>query len=160
ILLGFGGIACFLWFVGNAVMAGSLTIGDLAMTLILLFLLAQPFASVSNLYSQLQMALGAAERLFAILDQEPDIKDVPDAPPLSCVKGQIRFSHVHFSYDGRKPVLTDVSFTVEPGQVVALVGPSGAGKTTIANLLLRFFDIQEGQISIDDQDISQVQVES
>ncbi|QBD81969.1 ABC transporter ATP-binding protein [Ktedonosporobacter rubrisoli] len=160
ILLGFGGIGCFLWFVGNAVIAGNLTIGDLVMTLILLFLLSQPFASASNLYSRLQMALGAAERIFALLDQEPDIKDIPNAPSLPRIEGQICFSHVHFSYDGQKPVLCDVSLEVEPGQMVALVGPSGAGKTTIANLLLRFFDIQEGKISIDGHDISRVQMES
>lgn len=143
ILLGLGGVAIFLWFVGNAVMNGSISIGDLAMTVIYIFILAQPFTSASNQYSQFQMALGAAERIFVLLDQAVDIKDVPGAPLLSQVQGHLRFEQVDFSYDGQRQVLHSVSFEARAGQVVALVGPSGAGKTTIANLIPRFFNVQQ-----------------
>jgi subfamily B ATP-binding cassette protein MsbA len=160
ILLGLGGVAIFLWFVGNAVMNGSLTIGDLAMTVIYIFILAQPFTSASNQYSQFQMALGAAERIFVLLDQTVDIKDVPGARSLPQVQGHLRFEQVDFSYDGQRQVLHGVSFEARAGQVVALVGPSGAGKTTIANLIPRFFDIQHGRITLDGFDISQVQIKS
>ena len=160
ILLGLGGVAIFLWFVGNAVVNGSLTIGDLAMTVIYIFILAQPFTSASNQYSQFQMALGAAERIFVLLDQTVEIKDVPGARPLPHVQGHLRFEQVDFSYDGQRQVLHGVSFEARAGQVVALVGPSGAGKTTIANLIPRFFDIQLGRITLDGFDISQVQIKS
>lgn len=160
ILLGLGGVAVFLWVVGNAVMSGSLTIGDLAMTVIYIFILAQPFMSLSNQYSQFQMALGAAERIFALLDQPVSVTDVAGARVLPQVEGLLRFNEVDFSYDGQRRVLYGVSFEAEAGQVVALVGPSGAGKTTIANLIPRFFDIQAGQITIDGYDISRVQVKS
>jgi subfamily B ATP-binding cassette protein MsbA len=137
-----------------------MTIGDLAMTVIYIFILAQPFMTLSNQYSQFQMALGAAERIFALLDQPVSVKDVPGAIALPEVVGHLRFAGVDFSYDGQRQVLHGVSFEAEAGQVVALVGPSGAGKTTIANLIPRFFDIGGGQITIDGYDISQVQVKS
>ena len=160
ILLGLGGVAVFLWVVGTAVTRGSMTIGDLAMTVIYIFILAQPFMTLSNQYSQFEMALGAAERIFALLDQPVSVRDVPGASALPEVVGHLRFEGVDFSYDGQRQVLHDVSFEAEAGQVVALVGPSGAGKTTIANLIPRFFDIGGGQITIDGYDISQVQVKS
>ncbi len=141
-------------------MNGGLSIGDLAMTVIYIFILAQPFTSASNQYSQFQMALGAAERIFVLLDQTVEIKDVPGARPLPEVQGHLRFEQVDFSYDGQRQVLHGVSFEARAGQVVALVGPSGAGKTTIANLIPRFFDIQFGRITLDGFDISQVQIKS
>lgn len=160
ILLGLGGVAIFLWFVGNAVMSDSMSIGDLAMTVIYIFIIAQPFTSASNQYSQFQMALGAAERVFALLDQPIGVTNAPGAHPLPPVEGRLRLDHVDFSYDGQRQVLHDVSFEAAAGQVVALVGPSGAGKTTIANLIPRFFDIQRGRITLDDHAISQVQIKS
>ena len=160
ILLGLGGVAIFLWFVGSAVMNGSISVGDLAMTVIYIFILAQPFTSASNQYSQFQMALGAAERIFALLDQAVDIKDVAEARSLPPVQGRLRFEQVDFSYDGQRQVLHGVSFEASAGQVVALVGPSGAGKTTIANLIPRFFNVQRGRITLDGYDISQVQLKS
>ncbi|HEX6555725.1 MAG TPA: hypothetical protein VF026_23395 [Ktedonobacteraceae bacterium] len=90
-------------------MNGSLTIGDLAMTVIYIFILAQPFTSASNQYSQFQMALGAAERIFVLLDQTVEIKDVPGARPLPEVQGHLRFEQVDFSYDGQRQVLHGVS---------------------------------------------------
>ncbi len=159
-LLSISGIAIFLWYGGVAVLNGSLSIGTLTMTVIYFMMLSQPFISLINLYTQLQIALGATERIFELLDQPITIVDAPDASFLPPVQGHLRFEQVKFSYDGETQVLHNVSFEAERGQVVALVGPSGAGKTTIANLIPRFFDIQEGRITIDGCDIRQVQIKS
>jgi subfamily B ATP-binding cassette protein MsbA len=158
--LGFGGLAVFLWIAGNAVMSGSLSIGDLTMTAIYVMTLAQPLASAGNLFSQLQMAMGAAERIFELLDEPISISDAPGAQPLPRVKGDLLFEQVSFSYDGKTPILHDITFEAKAGQVIALVGPSGAGKTTIANLIPRFFDLNDGRITLDGYDIRTVQVQS
>jgi len=122
--------------------------------------LSQPFISLAGLYTQLQVALGATERLFELLDQPITISDEPGAPPLPPVQGDVRLEQVDFSYDGKTQVLHGVTFQAERGKVVALVGPSGAGKTTIANVIPRFFDIQGGRITIDGCDIRHVQLKS
>ncbi len=159
-LLSIGGIGVFLWYGATAVLNGTLSIGTLTMTVIYFMMLSQPFISLINLYTQLQIALGATERIFDLLDQPVTIVDKPDALVLPPVQGHLRFKQVNFSYDGKVQVLHNVSFEAQRGQVVALVGPSGAGKTTIANLIPRFFDIQSGCITIDGYDIRQVQVKS
>ncbi|HEY0752775.1 MAG TPA: ABC transporter ATP-binding protein [Ktedonobacteraceae bacterium] len=159
-LLGVTGVAAFLWYGGTAVLNGTLSIGTLTMAIIYFIILSQPFISLVGLYTQLQIALGAAERLFELLDQPNTISDQPGAPALPPVRGDVRFEQVDFSYDGQTQVLHGVSFEAERGKVVALVGPSGAGKTTIANLIPRFFDIQGGSITIDGYDIRQVQLKS
>ena len=123
-------------------------------------ILSQPFINLGNLYAQFQTALGAAERVFELLDQPVTIADEPDASPLPPVEGNVRFEQVQFGYDAQTPVLHDLTFEAEQGKVVALVGPSGAGKTTIANLIPRFFDVQGGRITVDGYDIRHVQVKS
>jgi len=130
-------------------------------TIVIYFgILSQPFIALSMLYSQFQVALGASERVFELLDQPISITDKPGALPLPPVIGDVRFEQVEFSYDEHTTVLHGVTFEAEQGKVMALVGPSGAGKTTIANLIPRFFDIQSGRITIDGYDISHVQVKS
>jgi subfamily B ATP-binding cassette protein MsbA len=119
-------------------------------------LVAGPIAAFSGLYSQFQVALGATERLFELLDLQPDIADAPNAYPMPFINGRVRFAQVSFEYDNSLPVLHQVSLEVQPGQVVALVGPSGAGKTTLANLIPRFYDVTAGCITIDGHDIRQV----
>jgi subfamily B ATP-binding cassette protein MsbA len=131
-LLGVGGVAAFLWYGGAAVLNGTLSLGTLTMTVIYFTVLSGPFLSLAGLYTQLQIALGAAERLFELLDQPNTIKDENGAFPLPEVAGDLRFEQVDFSYDGRVQVLHEVTFQAERGKKVALVGPSGAGKTTIA----------------------------
>lgn len=154
------GIAVFLWYASSAVLNGSLTIGILATIVIYFGILSQPFITLGTLYAQFQQALGAAERIFELLDQPVMIADEPGAPPLPPVAGDVRFEEVEFSYDEQTTVLHNITFEAEQGKVVALVGPSGAGKTTIANLIPRFFDIQGGRITVDGYDIRHVQVKS
>ncbi len=159
-LISSAGIAVFLWYASTAVLNGSLTIGILATIVIYFGILSQPFITLSTLYAQFQTALGAAERIFELLDQPVTIADEPGALPLPPVEGDVRFEQVEFSYNEQTTVLHDITFEAPQGKVVALVGPSGAGKTTIANLIPRFFDIQGGHITVDGYDIRHVQVKS
>jgi len=159
-LLGLAGLAVFLWYGSTAVLNGSLTIGTLVTIVIYLAVLTQPFIALSNLYGQFQIALGAAERIFDLLDQPITLADNLNAAPLPPIQGSLSFEHVRFGYNEETQVLHDVSFEARRGQVVALVGPSGAGKTTIANLIPRFFDVQGGRITVDGYDIREVQVKS
>ncbi len=159
-LLGLTGLAVFLWYGGTAVLNGSLTIGTLTTIVIYLAVLTRPFIALSNLYGQFQIGLGAAERIFDLLDQPLTLTDDSNASPLPSIEGSLSFEHVNFSYNPETQILHDVSFEAQRGQVVALVGPSGAGKTTIANLIPRFFDVQGGRITVDGYDIRSVQVKS
>jgi len=114
---------------------------------------AAPLRQLGDLYNQIQAALAGAERVFEVIDQEPELIDDPDALPLEDVAGQVVFDGIDFGYVPGVPVLKDMSLTAEPGQTVALVGPTGAGKTTMINLLTRFYDVDGGTITIDGQDI-------
>src|SRR5439155_14836069 len=105
----------------------------------------------ANLYNTIQAAVAGAERVFEIVDEEPEI-DAPDARPLADIRGDVVFDDVSFSYEPGVPVLKNVSLHARPGQTVALVGPTGAGKTTIVNLLTRFYEVDQGAIWIDGQD--------
>ena len=116
----------------------------------------QPLRQLANMYNAIQAALAGAERVFEIIDTPPEIQDVPDAVPLASLQGDVRFEHVNFGYRPDTPVIKDMSLAANAGEIVALVGPTGAGKTTIINLLTRFYDIDSGCITIDGQDIRQV----
>ena len=123
-----------------------------------------PIMNLSNFYNQLITNISAAERVFDIMDTRPDITDAADVEELLDVEGNVEFSHVSFTYDEgtaqETRVLDDVSFTVKLGETIALVGPTGAGKTTIVNLISRFYDIQSGTISIDGHDLTKVEIDS
>ncbi len=112
-----------------------------------------PLRQLSNLYNTIQAALAGAERVFEILDSPVEVDDAPDALGVSTVRGEVRFEHVSFAYDPRAPIIKDMSLTASPGEMIALVGPTGAGKTTIINLLTRFYEIDDGSIAIDGVDI-------
>ena len=118
---------------------------------------AAPLRQLGNLYNQVQSALAGAERVFEVIDEVPELQDAPDAPPLEDIHGEVVFDQVDFGYVPGVPVIKDMSLRAEPGQTVALVGPTGAGKTTMVNLLTRFYDIDGGAIYVDGQDIRQVQ---
>jgi ATP-binding cassette subfamily B protein len=119
-----------------------------------------PLQELTQLSRQIQQASTAAQRVFEVLDTEPDMRDAPDARPMPRIEGRVEFKDVTFGYDERQPVLKEVSFTVEPGEMIGLVGPSGAGKSTAINLLCRFYDANQGAIEIDGIDIRDVQLES
>jgi ATP-binding cassette subfamily B multidrug efflux pump len=116
----------------------------------------QPLRQLANMYNSIQAALAGAERVFEIIDTGPEVEDVPDAFPLESVQGDVRFEHVEFGYRPDTPVIKDMSLEAKVGETIALVGPTGAGKTTIVNLLTRFYEINGGQITIDGKDIRQV----
>jgi ATP-binding cassette subfamily B protein len=118
---------------------------------------ARPLRQLGDVYNQIQSALAGAERVFEIIDQQPELTDADDAVVLDEVGGEVVFDHVDFSYVDGVPVIKDMSLIAEPGQTVALVGPTGAGKTTMINLLTRFYDIQDGSIQIDGTDLRDLQ---
>ncbi len=119
-----------------------------------------PIMNLSNFYNQIITNLAAAERIFEILDTEPEITDAENVIEMPAIKGEVTFKDVTFSYDEQTDVLSNVSFTINPGETIALVGPTGAGKTTIVNLISRFYDVQKGVVAIDDYDVKKVSIES
>ena len=159
-LISFVAIAIIIWYGGSEVLAGHLSPGQLISFVIYMVLIAGPVVSLSNLYTQTQEALGAAERIFELLDTAPERPDAPNAVPLPALEGQIVFEHVSFSYNKDSVVLSDLSMTLVAGQMVALVGPSGAGKTTITGLIPRLFEPSSGHIYIDGYDLQGVQIRS
>jgi ATP-binding cassette, subfamily B, bacterial MsbA len=158
--LTFAAAAGVLWYGGTQVIRGTLSPGDLVAFVLYAGLLIGPFGTFARMYSQVKEAQGALQRVFEILDTRSEVADVPLAHPLPIVRGEVVMAHVSFAYDPRAPVLTDLSWTVHPGEVVAIVGPTGAGKTTLINLLHRFYDPLSGVISIDGHDIRSVTVAS
>ena len=119
-----------------------------------------PIMNLSNFYNQIITNLAAAERIFEILDTKPEITDAEDVIEMPAIKGEVTFENVTFSYDEQTDVLSNVSFTIKPGETIALVGPTGAGKTTIVNLISRFYDVQKGIVAIDGYDVKKVSIES
>ena len=145
---------------GWMVLQGWATVGTIAAFYNYSRKFAAPLRHLGNLYNQIQAALAGAERVFEVIDEQPELTDAPDAVALDDVAGEVVFDHVDFSYVPGVPVIKDMSLTARPGQAIALVGPTGAGKTTMVNLLTRFYDINEGAIRIDGWDIRQVQKDS
>ncbi len=139
---------------------GQLTLGTLVAFLAYIVAFYEPIRRLTDIDNILQQAIAAAERVFELLDQTPEIRDAADAVALERVTGAVAFEDVHFSYAAGEEVLHDVDFHVAPGEVVALVGPSGAGKTSIANLLCRFYDPTHGGVRLDGHDLRTVQVRS
>lgn len=120
----------------------------------------QPIRNISNFYNQLVTNIAGAERIFEIMDTEPDIADATQVEEMPEIRGEVDFTHVTFSYDGQVKVLDDVSFHIRQGETIALVGPTGAGKSTIVNLISRFYDVQQGTVNIDGWDVRKVSIES
>jgi ABC-type multidrug transport system fused ATPase/permease subunit len=116
----------------------------------------QPIQQLAQLYAQLQSALAGAERIFELIDTKPDLIDEPDAVEMPLIEGRVAFDNVSFHYKPEEPVLRGVSLVAEPGQTVALVGPTGAGKTTLVNLIGRFYEAEEGTVRIDGRDVRHV----
>lgn len=149
-----------LWYGGRQVMAGDLSIGGATQFILYLGMLAGFVSRLGMLSAMISRTISAGRRIFEILDTESDIKEQPDAVNLSRTKGAVSFKKVSFSYNEKAPVLDNVSFDVQPGQLVALLGGSGSGKTTVVNLISRFYDVTEGSITIDGTDIRNITLAS
>jgi ATP-binding cassette subfamily B protein/subfamily B ATP-binding cassette protein MsbA len=154
------GTAAIVWLGALRVMSGTLTIGALTVFLSYLRDLYQPILSLSQNVAEIGTARVGLERVFSVLDTELDVKDAPDAVTLPPLIGEIRFENVSFAYDDGRPVLRDIDLRIVPGEHVALVGRTGAGKTTLAGLVLRFFDPQRGRVTIDGHDLRRVRLAS
>lgn len=153
-------VCAIIWYGGVSVIDGIMTTGELIAFLIYAINLANPTRRVAESIGNIQKSLAAADRVFSILDEEPEIKNKAGASVLQVKSGRVEVKHVSFSYDKENPVLIDLDFVAEPGQTIALVGPSGSGKTTVANLLPRFYDVNAGAIFIDGIDIRDVTIGS
>ena len=154
-LLGSAGLAIVLLYGGYRVVAGEMTVGELVAFVGLLNMFFQPIQQLSQLYSDLQSTLASLEKVFAVLDTEPDRADRPNAKELDNLRGDVDFDRVSFAY-GEDKVLEDVSFRIEPGETLAIVGETGAGKSTVIKLLSRFYDPTSGTIRVDGEALSTV----
>ena len=157
------GTGLVLWVGGRNVIAGVISLGTLIGFATYIQMLLRPIRQTGMMLNVVMQALAAAERVFEVLDTQPDVQDAPGAYPLPFVEGRVRFAEVSFAYDGGPDgaeALRDVDLEAMPGELVALVGPSGAGKTTLVHLLPRFYDAQQGRITIDGHDVTQVTVQS
>ena len=156
------GLGCiFLYFTGIVVLGvDAVSVGTFIAFGTYLNMFWQPIHNISNFYNQLVTNIAGAERIFEILDTEPGIADGSTAEQMPEITGEVVFDHVDFSYDDKVKVLDDVSFTITPGETIALVGPTGAGKTTIVNLISRFYEVTGGSVRIDGWDVRDVTIES
>ena len=154
----FAGVVAVLWEGGQLVLDGKLTAGALVSFLLYAIFVAAAVGSLASLFGSYQEAVGAASRVFELLEVQPAVREPERATPLPRpVRGAVAFEHVGFRYSADLPeVLSDVSFTIAPGEIVALVGPSGAGKTTIASLMQRFWDVTRGRITLDGVDLREL----
>ena len=149
-----------LYFGGKAFLAGDITLGTLVVFQNYIGRFFDPIMEIAEQLNVVQSATAAADKIFTLLDEDIEIKESPNAVELKEIKGEIEFKHVWFAYEGEEWILKDVSFKVEPGQNVAFVGATGAGKTTIQNLITRYFDIQKGEILLDGINIKDIKIES
>ena len=134
-------------------MLGKISLGQVSSFVLYSRKFSGPINEVANIVSEIFSALSAAERVFKLLDEEEEVKDIPDAMELTDVEGNVRADHVKFGYDPKRIIIHDLNLDVEGGSLVAIVGPTGAGKTTIINLLMRFYDVNDGSILVDEKDI-------
>ncbi len=153
-------IVCMYYVAIKVLHIGAGSVGMLIAFSSYLFQFWQPIANLGSFYNQIITNLAAAERVFEVIDKEPEIKDSENAVPMPEIIGNVRFENVGFSYEDGVKVLNNVSFDIKPGETIALVGPTGAGKTTIVNLISRFYDVEEGNVIIDHSNLKDVTIES
>jgi len=160
VLLASAGSVLVLWLGGRLVINGSLTLGQLVAFNTYVLQLVGPMRRLGFLVTGITEAQASGERVFEILDARSEVEDRPDARPLGHIEGRVAFEDVSFGYLADRPVLESVSFVAEPGQIIALLGPTGSGKTTITNLIPRFYDVTQGAVTVDGTDIRDVTLES
>jgi ATP-binding cassette subfamily B protein len=154
------GVTLIMTLAARGVVAGEMTVGDVVLVNTFLLQLYAPLNILGVVYREIKQGLTDMEHLSELLDRPPDILDAPDARPLRLNGVEVRFEGVSFGYDPRRPIIQDLSFTVPAGRTVALVGSSGAGKSTVVRLLLRFYDVDSGAIRIDGQDLREITQDS
>lgn len=159
-IFGATGNCLVLWFGGSAVIDGTMTVGILFAFMSYINRFFMPLQDLSNFWNNVQSAFAAAERVFELLDTKIEIQEKPNALKLPKIKGEIVYKDVTFGYENDDPVLSDINLTIKPNLTVAIVGPTGAGKTTMTNLLYRFYDPQKGNITVDGYDLRDVELNS
>ncbi|QPJ63605.1 MAG: ABC transporter ATP-binding protein [Candidatus Nitronauta litoralis] len=159
-LISFSTALALLWYGGHEVIDGSISPGELIAFILYATIIAGPMGSFARLYTRVQEGLGASERIFEILDTKGEVSDSPDAVPMPRIEGRVCIENLHFHYREDQEVISGIQMDVEPGEMVALVGPSGAGKTTLINLLHRFYDPTQGTILVDGLPIQKAKLES
>ncbi|HEX6945399.1 MAG TPA: ATP-binding cassette domain-containing protein, partial [Casimicrobiaceae bacterium] len=153
-------VTLIMWRATAGVVRGEMTIGDLVLVNAFMIQLYIPLNFLGVIYREIKQALADMERLFGLIEENTEIADRPGAPPLALRGAQVGFEHVDFAYEPNRQILFDVSFTIPAGRTVAVVGPSGSGKSTLARLLYRFYDVTGGRITVDGQDLRDVQQRS
>jgi len=154
------GTVAILWYGGRLVMGGELTLGELVAFTTYLAMLLGPIRNMGRIIPMLAIAASAGERIFAILDTAEEVADAPNAQPMPRLRGRVQFEHVFFGYQPDHPILHDITFTAEPGQIVALMGATGSGKSTLINLIARFYEPTRGRITLDGQDSQMTTINS
>ena len=153
-------LGAIVWYGGMQSVTANFTVGDIHAFVSYLTFMIWPVQDLARVYADMQHSIASAERIFKLIDTVPEIQNRPDAIPANTIQGAIEFDHVHFYYEDRKPILTDFSLNVKPGETIALVGPTGGGKTTIVNLLCRFYEPKEGVIRINGKDYTDYTLQS
>jgi len=155
----YAAMGAVLWFGGHRVLAGQMSVGKLTAFIAYLTLLQTPIRQATMVVNSAARATSSGSRLFEVLDLEPEVRDAPDAEPLTLTEGVLRFEDVSFAY-GDEPALSQISFEVRPGRILGVVGPPGSGKSTIAHLIPRYYDVSAGRVTIDGQDVREVTLAS
>ncbi len=153
-------LGVIVWYSGDQIVVGAMTIGGINAFVSYLTFMMWPVQDLARVYAEMQHSIASAERIFKLIDTPPEVHDRPDAVPAKTILGEIEFDHVDFYYEDRNPVLTDFTMKVNPGETIALVGPTGGGKSTIVNLLCRFYEPRNGIIRINGRDYTEYTMES